>query len=411
MVLRGFSSKLRELSLVTLFVIALVLPAIPSVRVTAAPSSSPDSSFPNTDASVNAIAKTADGSTYIGGTFTSVNPTYVAKGGVFDPTTGAPSTFGFPNQTVYASVPDGAGGWYVGGQFSSVSGVTRNKLAHINSDGSLDMSFDPNLNNTVRALVYDQANNLLYVGGAFNTVNGSTNRQFLAAIDGTTGIATSFDAGINGNVRSLVLDAESNLLYVGGNIITVNGGTTRYDVAAFNTATGIATSFAPVLDDEVYSLALDPESDTLYMGGVFTVSNSVTRNSVAAVSTLTGSNTAFNPNLGFATVNSVLLDDANGVLYVGGSFTTVNGATNRNNVAAISVANGVATSFDPNVNQEVQTLLLSSDKGTLYAGGSFSSVNAGTTRRNTAAFDTSTSTATAFNPGCEWLDICVGIFR
>src|SRR5690606_6540664 len=59
--------------------------------------------------------------------------------------------------------------------------------------------------------------------------------------------------------------------------------------------------------------------------------------------------------------------------YLGGNFTTVQGVT-RNNVAAIDPSGNVLP-FNPNMNKEVNSLLLSGT--TLYAGGFFTNVNDG----------------------------------
>jgi hypothetical protein len=33
---------------------------------------------------------------------------------------------------------DGSGGWYVGGSFNTIGGLTRQRLAHVNSDMTID---------------------------------------------------------------------------------------------------------------------------------------------------------------------------------------------------------------------------------------------------------------------------------
>jgi|GEM_PF-4585716 len=46
------------------------------------------------------------------------------------------------------------GSLYVGGDFDAVNGMPRNNLAKFDSGGNL-MSFNPNINNAVRALAID----------------------------------------------------------------------------------------------------------------------------------------------------------------------------------------------------------------------------------------------------------------
>ncbi len=86
-----------------------------------------------------------------------------------------------------------------------------------------------------------------------------------------------------------------------------------------------------------------------------------------------------------------------GVVYAGGSFTTVGGQT-RNHLAALDASTGAATAWSPNANNMVQALAVSG--GVVYAGGQFSSVG-GQARNYLAALDTTTGAATAWNPNAD----------
>ena len=63
----------------------------------------------------------------------------------------------------------------IGGTFTTVNGVTRNRVARLLPDGSLDTAFDPGIgpNNNVNTLALDASGRVL-VGGAFTSFNGST---------------------------------------------------------------------------------------------------------------------------------------------------------------------------------------------------------------------------------------------
>jgi hypothetical protein len=79
--------------------------------------------------------------TYIGGNFTAVGPR-TGTGVPIDTTSAQPlTTFPQVNGTVNAVIADGNGGWYIGGTFTSVGGVTRNNIAHISSDYTVDSTF------------------------------------------------------------------------------------------------------------------------------------------------------------------------------------------------------------------------------------------------------------------------------
>ena len=83
-------------------------------------------------------------------------------------------------------------------------------------------------------------------------------------------------------------------------------------------------------------------------------------------------------------------------IYAGGSFTSVNGGTVRNYLAAIDLTSGIATAWNPNMSSSVSALAISGSS--IYAGGSFTSVNGGTARNYLAAIDLTSGTATAWNP-------------
>jgi uncharacterized delta-60 repeat protein len=89
---------------------------------------------------------------------------------------------GYANVLVAVLQPDGR--VLIGGSFSAVNGVSRNGIARLNGNGSLDSSFDPGsgANATVRAIALQPDGNVL-IGGDFLTVNGVT-RPYVARLFG-----------------------------------------------------------------------------------------------------------------------------------------------------------------------------------------------------------------------------------
>ncbi|MEO7261960.1 MAG: LamG-like jellyroll fold domain-containing protein [Jatrophihabitantaceae bacterium] len=103
------------------------------------------------------------------------------------------------------------------------------------------------------------------------------------------------------------------------------------------------------------------------------------------------------------------ITSANGIVYVGGDFTSVrppgaaagSGEVARNRLAAFNASTGaLITSFNPNVNASVKVLSMSADGQTLYAGGDFTTVGA-TTRNRIAAFTAATGALTSWNPNAN----------
>ncbi|MBL7889860.1 MAG: HYR domain-containing protein [Bacteroidia bacterium] len=391
----------------------------------------PISSMFATNGTVNtSVFDAANNLFYIGGDFTVVNPFYT-QGALLSGTTGeADRTFPVVSGgNVLASVSDGSGGFYIAGAFTSVGGLTRNRLAHINSLGQVT-SWDPNADNSVNAITV--SGSTIYIGGSFTNVGGQV-RNYIAAIDATTGLATSWDPNANNSINAIIVNGSS--VFVGGTFTTI-GGQTRNNIAALDLTTGSATAWNPNADFLVSALALNgstiyaggtftniggqarariaaldvttglatpwnPASSaqvnciaisgsTVYAGGAFTTIGGQARNRIAALDITTGTANSWNPNAS-ATVRSIVVNGTN--VYLGGDFLTVGGQT-RNRIAEIDAA-GLATSWNPDANSTVFTL--TKDGTDVYAGGAFAYIG-GKARNRIAALDASTGIATSWNP-------------
>src|SRR3989344_2544128 len=87
------------------------------------------------------------------------------------------------NGSVNAIAQDGSGGWYIGGQFTVVEGVARNNAAHILASGAVDTAWNPNPNNTARALAVS--------GGGGGGGGGSINAQTVPSTTSSSGLSNS----------------------------------------------------------------------------------------------------------------------------------------------------------------------------------------------------------------------------
>src|SRR5438132_3858140 len=101
------------------------------------------------------------------------------------------------NDSVYVAVVQPDGKILIGGNFTTLSpnggaAVTRNHIARLNPDGTLDTAFNPNaVGGEVLSLAL-QADGKVLVGGNFISMGGQT-RHRIARVDGTTGAVDSFD--------------------------------------------------------------------------------------------------------------------------------------------------------------------------------------------------------------------------
>jgi trimeric autotransporter adhesin len=354
--------------------------------------------FPSTDGFVSAIVSSGD-TVFIGGTFSYVGPS-TGNCVALDATTGGvnsnfPALTGFYYEgEVYAVVPDGSGGWYVGGAFTYVAGTTRKYFAHINSDMNVDMNWTIYPDGPVYAILV--SGSTIYLGGGFKNIILSTSthsqRWRLAALDATRDTLLSWNPKANDAVRTLALSGST--IYAGGNFTLLNLNTdtvARNYIAAIDTATGVATSWAPNPNGIVNSIVVS--GSTVYAGGYFTaigVGDSV-RNYIAALDSSTGVATDWNPN---ANNYVMTLAASDSLIYAAGTFGAIGGST-RMRIASLDTSTGTATSWDPNANAIVNSIVISGS--TVYAGGKFTNVG-GQTRNHLAALDATTGAATSWNP-------------
>src|SRR5215831_6072300 len=95
--------------------------------------------------------------------------------------------------TVRALASDGSGGWYIAGDFHRVGDSDRRHLAHILSDQTVS-TWDPDVDGPVYTLVVSGSR--VFIGGAFTHV-GRRPRHYVASLDGTSGIADTWQPEAN----------------------------------------------------------------------------------------------------------------------------------------------------------------------------------------------------------------------
>lgn len=182
------------------------------------------------DNPIFAVAEVTDGfeqKVLIGGSFTTFNG--VQRRGIarvsatgrtdttFDPGAGV-------NGTVYAIEVQRDGKILIGGEFSSVNGITRINIARLNADGSLDEDFDGGLgaDGSVRSIEV-QFDDRILIGGLFTSVSSVT-RQHIARLNSDGTLDSSFNPGgqVNGAVYAIALQLDGRIV-VGGDFTSFNG--------------------------------------------------------------------------------------------------------------------------------------------------------------------------------------------
>ncbi|MBP9151509.1 MAG: T9SS type A sorting domain-containing protein [Flavobacteriales bacterium] len=192
--------------------------------------------FGNGNYSVRALDIQPDGKILVGGSFPTYQGTtasYMVRlnvDGSRDQTFQATNKF---NDQVSAIKLLSNGKILVGGLFTEFNGVSRSRILRLNSDGTLDATFDPGagligLSSGMSVYVSDfeiQTNGKILIAGGFHRYNG-VDRDFIARLNTDGSLDTSFDPGDGfsgfGYTRDIAIQPDGKIL-VGGTFNEFDG--------------------------------------------------------------------------------------------------------------------------------------------------------------------------------------------
>ncbi|MEZ5428552.1 MAG: hypothetical protein R2747_20065 [Pyrinomonadaceae bacterium] len=354
-----------------------------------------------------ALARQSDGKLLIGGEFDSVNGftqiRYLARfdqNGVFD--TSFNTNNAGPNFEVNAIDFLSTGKIVVGGRFSTYNGVSRNKIALLNPDGTLDKTFNhPETTETIFSLTATANDNVL-VGRAALDRFGVSRNSALVKLD-AQGLADDQFLpvfGTNGSVYRTKVQPDGKIIAVGG--FNQANGAQRIRIARFNPDGTLDPSFDPMIyttlspfgdfgpvalqaDGKIlidnFRLNQDGSVDDTFVGTagardievqsdgkiLYAGTSLVRRNPDGSVDNTFSANPS-------ALVYNVLVQP-DGKILICGSFTQVNGV-NRGGIARLNSDGSIDNSFNPpgGANGFVYNIDLQSDGKILLVGG-FTAVN------------------------------------
>lgn len=391
-----------------------------------------------------------DGKILVSGSFTTFNGT-TSRGLVRLNTDGSvDNTFNTGNGPAILDIrslvlqPDGK--ILIGGDFTSYNGVARNRIARLNSDGSLDTSFNPGsgADSFISAIAL-QGDGKILAGGNFNAFDGITYKK-IVRLNSNGSIDNSFDAGdapaletrsiavqpggkiivagnfhyddtITGTVRlnqdgsidtsfgiepdnyipsQFIMVQQDGSVFICGYFKAVNK-VTRYGIAKLD-AEGFPTQeFSPgtSANNSITALALQPDGKIL-IGGYFTSFNDTWRKGIARLNTDGTLDTSFShPDMREAMIHSISVQ-ADGKIIIAGDY---GDNFNYPNIARINADGSPDASFDPGTgaNQQIQQTAVQPD-GKIIISGVFTAFN-GVARKYIARLNTDGSIDTSFVPG------------
>jgi hypothetical protein len=397
-----------------------------------------DLSYPDTNSGgrVVALARGKDNTIYVGGVFTTLKGVARNNAGAIAADGTVTSWIANANggQMVYGVATAPGGRVYLTGDFTAINGVARNRIALITTDGTLQ-PFNPPLSVWGGAApghcvggrsVKVAEDGIVYMTG-FNceALNGAPVRGYAAAFkpDGT--VLPGFTMPSFGD-NPHDLWVSDTKLYVGGFFQTANGQSRKY-IARFDRLTGAMDSWAPSFNGVVWDII--QQGNTVYTVGEYTQVDGVDRTYASALRADTAAVLPWAPKIdgapndmvlegggiqmtgagmkwwGAQTRSGLAVLDTNGQLqdtkitmpagrvdaiavngadaWIGGSFTSVNGAA-RTGLARIgAVAGDLKADVYSQVTGSVRALLY--DNNSLWVGGSWGGATPNLTRYDNGA--------------------------
>lgn len=150
--------------------------------------------------------------------------------------------------------------------------------------------------------------------------------------------------------------------------------TARSNILAYNITTGnLITAFAPTVNGVIKAVAASPDGKRIYIGGSFSSVNGERRYNFAALDATTGKLVSgFAPSVGGAGVYALAVTAD--TVYVGGLFTQGNGIS-RINLAAFNTSDGALLPWAPTTDLQVDAMVMEPQTGQVIIGGRFYAVN------------------------------------
>ncbi|RYF17605.1 MAG: calcium-binding protein, partial [Flavobacteriales bacterium] len=361
---------------------------------------------------VQIIKTDASGNIMVGGSFTGTyNGSDVNRVFLLDANGNLKDDFDIGSGPASASVlalqTAADGSWFIGGSFSVFDSMNQGRLAKINADGEYDteyLSAGVGFDNSVLKII-PLENKQTMVFGSFNKFNGVFSSR-IARISENGTLDDTFNShqlGANNLIKTAVLQADGKVIF-GGNF-------TKYNVSICNRIARILSdgeidpTFNPGtgFNSQIYSMAIQMDQKII-IGGNFTSYNGLPAPRIIRLLPDGSRDSDFNAGLGASAIIDVILVQPDGKILVGGRF---NSFDNKESQGLIRLnANGsIDSSFNTGtgLDKNVYAIALQSDQK-IIIGGSFLSYNGISQKRilrlnSNGILDTTFESGSGFSKG------------
>lgn len=222
-------------------------------------------------------------------------------------------------------------------------------LQNFSGDGNRGLS---GTNVDVQAMALNEADNILYLYGLFTEYNNVPVSRLIAIDLGTKELVPGFNVASTtiSIVRDMIYIPSTNYLYVVGDFTSFNSVVSGR-IVALNADTGaVIPGFGGTgASSSIFTIEYSPLQDLLYVGGIFSSFDGASRAKIAAIDPLTGAvDTGFDPGVGFGIgeVHDIEMESGETALFCAGNFNSYQ-STFRNGVVKLDAANAsIDLTFD-----------------------------------------------------------------
>lgn len=261
------------------------------------------------------------------------------------------------------------------GSFTDYGGWRVNGLSRLNSDRSLDKSFQAKFNAGCwlrqSEILSDQK---IIVAGDFSSVGGqSINGIVRLNEDGTVDNTFLIGSGINsgGVINSFLIDSNNKIVLT-GNFTSINGVACQ-NIARLNSDGTVDLTFNTSLGSDGAIMSIREFSNGNYaIGGLFTTYNGISRNKLAVVLPDGTADTTFHIQGGFyGDVFCIDIQNDQKIL-VTGSIYLFNSSTPLNNIARVNTDGSLDSTFSNENLNSTPTWIEQRNDGTILVAGAIS---------------------------------------
>jgi len=302
------------------------------------------------------------------------------------------------NSNVYVTRNLSSGKKIIAGSFTVFNGTPVGRIARLNEDGSLDLTYNT-ANGGANEVIYDlavQNDGKLIVAGEFTKIAGQA-RSSIARLNADGTLDGSFNAGLGANsyIYSVAVQSDGKILAAG----YIGSSTRQWNLVRYNSDGSPDNTFnannSQITNGLIRDIVIQPDGAILFGGG-FTTAGGSTYNRIARLTAAGLLDTSFNPGTGANSSVMSISVQPDGKILVGGFFSSFNGLA-QSVLVRLNPNGSLDNGFVTAINVSVRSIKNYPD-GKIAIGGGFTTVN-GVSRNRLAVLNADGSLNTTFDPG------------